>query len=209
MTILAVCGLQRERRILSSPGVEVAVGAGDLDRLTVGKRGVISIGIAGALAPGLRPGTWVVAAAVRDGNDLLPTDPDWTTRLIARLPAAERDAQQQVVLQILADAGQIHEDVDPVCLQMVRGADAGDHQQARGVHGARTQHDLLAGRRPPSLAGLEVIHSHRPPPGQGDARGLGKGFDPQVAAAKDRPEARREAFGVWSSKAARPSPNLC
>jgi len=90
VTILAVCGLQRERRILSGPGVEVAVGAGDLDRLTVGKRGVISIGIAGALAPGLQPGTWVVAAAVRDGNDLLPTDSDWTARLIARLPAAER-----------------------------------------------------------------------------------------------------------------------
>ena len=90
MTILAVCGLQRERRILSNPGVEVAVGAGDLDRLAVGKQGVISIGIAGALAPGLRPGTWVVAAAVHDGNDLLPTDPDWTARLIARLSAAER-----------------------------------------------------------------------------------------------------------------------
>ena len=90
MTILAVCGLQRERRILAAPGVEVAVGAGDLDRLVAGKQGVISIGIAGALAPGLQPGTWVVAAAVRDGADLLPTDPDWTGRLIARLPAVER-----------------------------------------------------------------------------------------------------------------------
>jgi adenosylhomocysteine nucleosidase len=90
VTILAVCGLQRERRILSNPGVEVAVGAGDLDRLAVGKRGVISIGIAGALAPGLRPGTWVVAAAVHDGSELLATDPEWTARLIARLPAVER-----------------------------------------------------------------------------------------------------------------------
>jgi hopanoid-associated phosphorylase len=90
VSILAVCGLQRERHILGKPGVEVAVGAGDLDRLAVDKRGVISIGIAGALAPGLRPGTWVVAAAVRDGGDLLPTDPDWTARLIERLPAVER-----------------------------------------------------------------------------------------------------------------------
>jgi adenosylhomocysteine nucleosidase len=90
VTILAVCGLQRERRILAAPGVEVVVGAGDLDRLAAGKQGVISIGIAGALAPGLQPGTWVVAAAVRDGNDLLPTDPDWAARLIVRLPAVER-----------------------------------------------------------------------------------------------------------------------
>jgi hopanoid-associated phosphorylase len=90
VTILAVCGLERERRILAGADVEVAVGAGDLDRLVVGKRGVISIGIAGALAPGLQPGTWVVAAAVRDGSDLRPTDPDWAARLIVRLPAVGR-----------------------------------------------------------------------------------------------------------------------
>jgi adenosylhomocysteine nucleosidase len=90
VTILAVCGLQREQRILAGPGVEVAVGGGDIDRLAAGMRGVISIGIAGALAPGLQPGTWVVAAAVRDGDDLLATDRDWAARLIVRLPAVER-----------------------------------------------------------------------------------------------------------------------
>jgi adenosylhomocysteine nucleosidase len=88
--ILAVTGLQRERRILSGPGVEVMTRGGDLDRLAPGIRGIISIGIAGALAPGLQIGTWVVASAVRDGDAQLPADPDWAGRLIVRLPAVQR-----------------------------------------------------------------------------------------------------------------------
>lgn len=88
--ILAVTGLQREARILAAVGVEVALGGGDLDLRAAGKRGVISIGIAGALAPGLKPGDWVVADAVRDGDELLPTDRDWTARLASRLPTTQR-----------------------------------------------------------------------------------------------------------------------
>jgi adenosylhomocysteine nucleosidase len=95
--ILAVTGLQRERRILAGPGVEVVAGGGDqvrleaeLERLAPGAHGMISIGIAGALAPALRPGRWVVATAVRDRGASLPTDPDWTDWLISRLPGAER-----------------------------------------------------------------------------------------------------------------------
>ena len=95
--ILAVTGLQRERRILAGPDVEVVAGGGDhvrleaeLERLAPTARGIISIGIAGALAPGLRPGRWVVATAVHDGGRALPTDPDWTDWLASRLPGAER-----------------------------------------------------------------------------------------------------------------------
>lgn len=95
--ILAVTGLQRERRILAGPGVEVVAGGGDqarlegeVERLASGMRGIISIGIAGALAPGLRPGKWVVATAVDDDGIKLPTDPDWTDRLVSRLPGADR-----------------------------------------------------------------------------------------------------------------------
>ncbi|MFO1157612.1 MAG: phosphorylase [Reyranellaceae bacterium] len=95
--ILAVTGMQRERRILAGPDVEVVVGGGDqprlegeLERLASEMRGIISIGIAGALAPGLRPGRWVVASAVSDGRTTLPTDPDWSRRLVARLAGAER-----------------------------------------------------------------------------------------------------------------------
>ena len=92
--ILAVTGLQRERRIIAGPGpdsgVEVVFGGDDVDRHASGKQGIISIGIAGALAPELMPGAWVVAEAVHDGEATFPTDRDWTARLLSRLPAAER-----------------------------------------------------------------------------------------------------------------------
>ena len=94
--ILAVTGLQRERRILAGPDVEVIAGGGDrarleaeLERLAPTVRGIISIGIAGALAPGLRPGRWVVATAVHDRGAALPTDSDWTDWLASRLAGAD------------------------------------------------------------------------------------------------------------------------
>jgi adenosylhomocysteine nucleosidase len=95
--ILAATGLQRERRIVAGPDVEAVAGGGDharleavLDRLATGANGIISIGIAGALAPGLRSGSWIVADAVFDDGEPVPTDPAWTGRLAARLPGAAR-----------------------------------------------------------------------------------------------------------------------
>jgi hopanoid-associated phosphorylase len=96
VTILVATGLQRERRILAGPGVEVLAGGGDHARLeaalearvATGVRGIISIGIAGALAPGLHPGDWLVARAVLDGGVSVPTDAAWAARLLAGLPAA-------------------------------------------------------------------------------------------------------------------------
>ena len=41
--ILAVTGLQRERRILAGPGVEVVLGGDDVDRHASGKQGVIRL----------------------------------------------------------------------------------------------------------------------------------------------------------------------
>lgn len=97
MTILVATGLRRERRILAGAGVEVVAGGGDharleatLDRLAPGMRGIISIGISGALAPGLRPGDWIVADAVLVDDGQMPTDPAWADRLIARLATARR-----------------------------------------------------------------------------------------------------------------------
>src|SRR5712664_609834 len=95
--ILAATGLQRERRIVAGPDIEAVAGGGDharlevvLDRLAARTRGIISIGIAGALAPGLRPGSWIVANAVFDDGESVPTDPAWTGRLAGRLPGAAR-----------------------------------------------------------------------------------------------------------------------
>src|SRR5262245_27895731 len=91
--ILAVVGLQRERRIVAGSGVEVIVGGGDRTRLEalleshVAKaRGVLSIGIAGGLSPQLRAGDWVLADTVLAAGQPIPTDAPWTKRLAARLP---------------------------------------------------------------------------------------------------------------------------
>src|SRR5262249_44086355 len=50
--------------------------------------GVVSLGIAGALAEGLAPGDWVVAEAVVAGDSLFPTDLAWRNALAGSLPAA-------------------------------------------------------------------------------------------------------------------------
>jgi hopanoid-associated phosphorylase len=95
--ILAATGLQRERRIVAGPDIEAIASGGDpvrleamLDRLAGTASGIISIGIAGALAVGLPVGQWVVADAVLVDGESLPTDPAWTGRLAARLPEAAR-----------------------------------------------------------------------------------------------------------------------
>jgi hopanoid-associated phosphorylase len=95
VTILAVTGLRREARLLAGPGIEVVVGGGDHQRLealieerVADVTGIISMGIAGGLAPGLRTGQWVVANAVLDHGDVLPTQVAWTQRFKAALPDA-------------------------------------------------------------------------------------------------------------------------
>jgi adenosylhomocysteine nucleosidase len=125
--ILAVTGLQRERRILAGPDVEVVAGGGDqarleaaLERLAPSMRGVISIGIAGALAPQLRSGRWVVATAVRDDGRTLPTDPDWTDWLVSRLPRAERGLLLGVdaVAATAAEKAALHRASDALAVDM-------------------------------------------------------------------------------------------
>jgi len=100
VTILAVTGLRREQRILAAPDIEVLAGGGDARRLAgllesrAGQaEGIISIGIAGALASGLRPGDWILASAVRDGEEIWLTDAAWRARLAALLPGAKEGVQ--------------------------------------------------------------------------------------------------------------------
>jgi hopanoid-associated phosphorylase len=53
-----------------------------------GGAGIISIGIAGGLAPGLVPGDWVVASGVVAEGIRVPTNPSWSNRLLKALPSA-------------------------------------------------------------------------------------------------------------------------
>ena len=95
--IIAAVGLERERRIVDGPGVETITGGGNHMRLEAlleeragNAQGIISIGIAGGLAPGLRTGDWVLADGVLADGRPIPTDAQWTSRLAARLPEATR-----------------------------------------------------------------------------------------------------------------------
>lgn len=65
--ILAATGLRREADILTRRGVVAVAGGGDAVRLeralearVKGARALLSIGLGGALAEGLRPGDWVI-----------------------------------------------------------------------------------------------------------------------------------------------------
>jgi len=96
VTIIAVSGLMREARIAAGPGVRTLAGGGNaallLQRLeraiAEGARGIISFGIAGGLAPSLKPGDCVVASEVRDGGACFIPDAAWTARILAKLPQA-------------------------------------------------------------------------------------------------------------------------
>lgn len=93
MTIIAVCGLSREAEIAARGGL--AAIAGDAKRLIAGlslaapkASGIVSLGIAGGLAPGLRSGTSVLATEVVHGGEHMPTDAAWRMRLKEKLPNA-------------------------------------------------------------------------------------------------------------------------
>lgn len=98
--VVAATGLRAEARIAErSPGVKAVSGGGDEVRLAAlleralseGAPGLISFGIAGALQPGLSPGTCVIGTAVVSDGPTFYADGVWTDRLCAVLPDAHRE----------------------------------------------------------------------------------------------------------------------
>jgi adenosylhomocysteine nucleosidase len=125
--ILAATGLERERRIIACPDVEAIAGGGDhrrleaaLERLAASARGIISMGIAGGLAPGLKAGDWVVADAVLVDGKPVPTDAAWTSRLVARLPGAASGTLFGVDAMVIAadDKAQLHRTTGALAVDM-------------------------------------------------------------------------------------------
>lgn len=91
-TVIAVTGLKREAGLVASPSVRTVVGGGDAAGLSARLEralaeapaaGIVSIGIGGALAPGLQVGDWVVAGQVIAGAARYPTDPRWRDALLS------------------------------------------------------------------------------------------------------------------------------
>jgi hopanoid-associated phosphorylase len=90
-SVVALVGLAFEARIAAGPGVLVICRGPDIAetlRLAydAGCRSIISFGVAGGLAPDLRPGDWIVASEVLDGETSRPTHPVWSRNLLEIIP---------------------------------------------------------------------------------------------------------------------------
>jgi len=91
--MIAVVGMAFEARIAARLGVPVVCG-GDgkhLERslaraMAAGCGGLISFGVAGGLAPGLKPGTCIIGSSVIDEGEERPTDARWSQRLQRIIP---------------------------------------------------------------------------------------------------------------------------
>jgi hopanoid-associated phosphorylase len=93
--MIVVVGMAFEARIASRLGVPVICGGdgryleGSLARtMAAGCGGLISFGVAGGLAPGLRPGTCIIASSILDDENRRPTDTRWAQRLMRIIPGA-------------------------------------------------------------------------------------------------------------------------
>jgi len=98
VSVIAVTGLAREARIARRAKTIPVVSGGDGERLAVrleeaitkhNPRGIVSFGIAGALAPLLKVGDTIVASHVVHGDERYTTDPQWTAVLRQKLPFAK------------------------------------------------------------------------------------------------------------------------
>jgi adenosylhomocysteine nucleosidase len=91
--MIAVVGMAFEARIAARLGVPVVCG-GDgrhLERslaraMAAGCKGLISFGVAGGLAPGLKPGTCIIASSILDEGEERLTDERWSQRLRRIIP---------------------------------------------------------------------------------------------------------------------------
>jgi adenosylhomocysteine nucleosidase len=93
--MIVVVGLAFEARIAAGSGLQV-VCSGDgrhleaalKQRIAAGCAGLISFGVAGGLAPHLRPGACIVGSEVVAGDVRMPTDRYWSHKLLAIMPGA-------------------------------------------------------------------------------------------------------------------------
>jgi hopanoid-associated phosphorylase len=97
LTILAITGLRREAEIVGGAGVVAVAGGGDgtslqqkLDALHGDIKGVISVGLAGALSPLLKVGEAVIADQVIQGRETWRCSDIWRVALAAKLAGAHQ-----------------------------------------------------------------------------------------------------------------------
>jgi adenosylhomocysteine nucleosidase len=95
-SVIAFVGLLFEARIAEGPGVTVLCrGTGGLlvssldSALAAGCRNIVSFGVAGGLAPRLRPGDWIIASAIVSGVKTYPTNLPLCRKLLEAVPGAQ------------------------------------------------------------------------------------------------------------------------
>jgi hopanoid-associated phosphorylase len=99
--LIIVVGLAFEARIAAGPGRRVICGGNGRNltamltaaiaeaRMRFGHcPGIISFGVAGGLAPELRPGTCVIGSAILSGSNRMPTNQKWSLQLLETFPDA-------------------------------------------------------------------------------------------------------------------------
>jgi len=91
--VIVVVGLAFEARIAAGPGMRV-ICSGDGHNLAAtlthaiaeGCGGLISFGVAGGLDPQLKPGTCIIGSEIITERGRMPTDHQWSQRLLQALP---------------------------------------------------------------------------------------------------------------------------
>jgi hopanoid-associated phosphorylase len=129
MTVLAVVGLKREAGLVAPYARAVTpLGLDGARDVTA----ILSVGIAGALAPDLQAGDVVIAERVVTANEAFETDAKWT----ARLAAALADARIGAILGrgAIADTAEVK-----AMLHQASGADAVDMESHLAAQAARAR----------------------------------------------------------------------
>ncbi len=149
MTIIAVTGLAKEAEIVGVADVVAVAGGGDSDGLKAKLnalhgdiRGVISIGLAGALSPHLKVGDCVIADRIMTGAESWDCHAGWKSRLASRLALAHQGALfgSDVIIEHSETKAGLHT----------------AHRCPGGRHGSQVAARFAASRNLP-LAGLRVI----------------------------------------------------
>src|SRR5579883_1617906 len=103
-----------------------------------------------------------------------------------RLDDLVNEADIDMVLQILADAGQVMRGLYAVRCKLVGVADAGQHENLRGIDRAGREDDLLIGAGAKALAILLIFHCKSAAALDDDALGQGVSGDGEIWPGENR-----------------------
>jgi len=151
VTVIAVTGLAKEAEIVGVAGVVAVAGGGDADSLAAKLnalhgdiRGVISIGLAGALSPHLKVGDVVIADQILTGMETWDCHETWRVRLMSRLTSKVSGAHQG---QLFGSDVIIENPQTKAGLYAATGALAVDMESQVAARFARARNLPLAGLR--------------------------------------------------------------